>query len=85
MSVPCAGDLALEGKKVKPASTTVEATSAGFIGAIEATLKVKPKKQAKKKLKKKGKAKVKFEVTYTPTGGEAATQDGALTLKKKRR
>jgi hypothetical protein len=82
--VPGAGELALEGKKVKPVTETVEATTAGLQDGIEATLKVKAKGKGKKKLKKKGKAKVKMDVTYTPTGGEPNTQDTALTLKKKR-
>ena len=83
--VPCPGDLALEGKKVKSVTQTVEAaTAAGLQDAIEATLKVKPNKKTKKKLKKKGKAKVKMDVTFTPTGGEPNTQGTALKLKKKR-
>lgn len=44
-------------------------------------LPVKPTKSARKILQDKGKLKVKVAVTFTPTGGLAATQTRKLTLK----
>jgi hypothetical protein len=74
--VPGAGQLDLSGAKVKDAFT-------GVLEAGDFTLPVKAKGKAKKKLKKKGKAKVKVDVTFTPEGGDPATQSAKVKLKKK--
>ncbi len=77
VDVPGAGSLELEGKKVKPASADAE-------GAGEVILPVKAKGKAKKKLKKKGKANVTVDVTFSPEGGDPATQSDKVKLKRKR-
>jgi hypothetical protein len=73
-------------KKKKPAlikKTTVTVTAPGI-----ATLDLKPTSAGKKKLKEKGKLAFKVSVTFTPTGGTAATQTFMgklkLTPRKKR-
>jgi DNA-binding beta-propeller fold protein YncE len=78
VEVPGEGVLDLAGKNVKPA--TDETIDAG--GVI---LPVKSTGRAKRKLKKKGKARVTLEVTFTPTGGAASTQDDRLKLVKRKR
>ncbi|MGH2990927.1 MAG: hypothetical protein ACRDMA_13915 [Solirubrobacterales bacterium] len=85
VTVPCPGELVLEGKKVKAVTVDVEATAAGAQDQIEVKLKVKAKGKAKRKLKRSGRAKVKMDLTYTPTGGEPNTLTEKLKLKKKRR
>jgi hypothetical protein len=63
-------------KLLKPSSAT------GGPGVVKLPLKLTG--AAKRKLNEKGKAKVKALVTFTPTGGTAATQTAKLTVKKKR-
>ncbi len=78
VTVPGAGSLELaKTKKVK--SDTEQAQGPG-----EVKLLVRPKGKARKKLKQKGKAKVSVEVTFAPTGGDPATQDASVKLKRKR-
>ena len=48
-------------------------------------LKVAPKGKLKKKLRKRGKLTVKPSITFTPDGGEAATEKATVKLKYKRR
>ena len=62
---------------IKKASVT--ATAAGAV-----KLNLKPTGAGKKSLKKKGKLSFKLKVTFTPTGGTAATQQfkGKLKLKE---
>jgi virginiamycin B lyase len=74
--VGCAGALELGGKGLKPAERQAS-------GAGEVNLPVKAKGNKKKKLRKKGKAKVKPEVTFTPNGGAAVTEDKKVKLIKK--
>jgi hypothetical protein len=78
VNVPGAGTLSLSGTGLKGATA-----SASAAGAVNLTLKATGK--AKKKLKKKGKAKATATVVFTPTGGDAATQTKAVTLKKKKK
>lgn len=61
-------------KRVK--GKLLQATAAGTV-----QLPVKPTKAARNTLLAKGKLKVKVSVTFTPTGGTAATQTRKLTLK----
>lgn len=61
-------------KRVK--AKTLTATAAGTLN-----LPVKPTKSARKVLANKGKLKLKVAVTFTPTGGFAATVTRKLTLK----
>jgi subtilisin-like proprotein convertase family protein len=74
--VPGPGELAAADKAIKPA--TAQATEAGTVDLL-----LKPAKKAKKKLKKGKKVKAGVEVTFTPSGGDAAVQDANVTLKKK--
>jgi virginiamycin B lyase len=79
VEVPGAGGLELaKTRKVKGSSKQAD-------GAGEVTLPVKARGKAKKKLKKKGKAKVTVEVTFSPVGGDPATQGDKVKLKRKRR
>jgi hypothetical protein len=68
------GKLTLTGKKAKRQTKTVKA-------AGKAKLLVKAKGKAAKALANTGKAKVKLKVTYTPTGGAAATFTKSVTLR----
>lgn len=82
VNVPGAGKLtAFDAKKKAPKrikKATAPTTAAGV-----ATLKLKPTRAGKKTLKEKGKLKFKALVTFTPTGGTAATQIFAGKLKVK--
>jgi len=79
VTVPGAGTLTIaDVKKTKKRikAKTVAATAAGTLN-----LPVKPTKSARKTLANKGKLKLKVAVTFTPTGGFAATVTRKLTLK----
>lgn len=78
VKVPGPGELRAAGKKVEPARASAKASG-------EVVLLVDPSKKAKKKLKKGRKVKAKIEITFTPTGGEAATRTADVVLKPKRR
>jgi hypothetical protein len=78
VTVPGAGQLALTGKSLKAQKAT--ATVGGTI-----SLKLKAAKKGKKKLKKKGRLKTTAKVTFTPNGGDPATQQKQVKLKKKRK
>jgi len=79
VTVPGPGTLVAVGKgkakKLKRASLT--ATGAGTL-----KLPLKPNAVGKKILNAKGKLKTRIAVTFTPTGGLAATQTYKVTLKK---
>jgi hypothetical protein len=79
ISVPGPGTLTEVGKgktkKVKRASLT--ATAAGTV-----KLPLNPNAAGKKVLNSNGKLKTGIDVTFTPTGGAAATQTYKVTLKK---
>lgn len=79
VTVPGAGTLTIaDVKKTKKRvrARTVTATAAGTL-----KLPVKATKSARKTLVNKGKLKIKVAVTFTPTGGIAATVTRKLTLK----
>lgn len=79
VTVPGTGTLKIaDVKKTKKRikAKTVAATAAGTLN-----LPVKPTKSARKTLATKGKLKLKVAVTFTPTGGLAATVTRKLTLK----
>ena len=63
---------------IKPVTTSVTATS-------PAKLRLKPTKTAAKRLKRGKSVRVKVLVTFTPTGGTAASQTKRVALKRKRR
>ena len=77
--VPGSGTLTAVGrgkrKKVKRANLTVAAA-----GTVQ--LPLKPSGGGKKILNSKGKLKTGLDITFTPTGGMAATQTYKVTLKK---
>lgn len=68
------GNLKLWGRKAKVQTRTVA-------GPGKVKLQIKAKGKAAKALRTTGKAKVKFFVTYTPSGGVAATAEKAVTLR----
>ncbi len=79
VSVPGAGsltasDVKRKGKRIQDAVTT--ASAAGIV-----TLTLKPTGSGRKTLKAKGKLAIKALVTFTPTGGTAASQSHAGKLK----
>lgn len=79
VTVPGAGSLTIADvkttkKRIKTKTITV--TAAGTLN-----LPVNPTKSARRTLKAKHKLKLKLAVTFTPTGGLAATQTRKLTLK----
>jgi hypothetical protein len=85
VDVPGPGKLTLGGKGVQPQRSTassldVPARAVSAAGAVKLTIKATGK--AKKKLRKTGKAKVKAKVTFTPTGGVAASKFETVKLKK---
>lgn len=65
-----------KGKTIRVGTVTARATAAG---TVRVTVKASA---AVKKLLKKSSVKVTVAVTYTPTGGTAATKSKSLTLKK---
>lgn len=76
VKVPGPGELRATGKKIERAQATARAR-----GKVE--LVVKPSKQAMKQLRKGKKVKAKADVTFTPTGGTAATKSVKVVLKRK--
>jgi len=79
VTVPGAGTLTIadvKKSKKRIKAKTLTATAAGTL-----KLPVKPTKSARKTLENKGKLKLKVAVTFTPTGGLAATVTKKLTLK----
>ncbi len=78
--VPGGGTLTVVGKgkpkRIKRATLSVPAG-----GTVKVPLK--PTAAGRKALKAKGKLKTRIDVTFTPTGGTAATQTYKVTLKKK--
>jgi Right handed beta helix region len=83
--VPGAGTLTLSGKNLvtqRPAERPFARRARTVSGAGPLKLTIKAKGKAKRKLTKKGKLKVKPTITFTPTGGSAASQSLNVTLKK---
>lgn len=79
VNVPGAGTLKIadvKKSKKRIKAKTIQATAVGTV-----KLPVQPTKSARKTLQDKGKLTVKVAVTFTPTGGSAATQTRKLTLK----
>jgi hypothetical protein len=85
VKVPGAGTLTLSGKNLvtqRPAGRPFARRARTVSGAGTVKLTIKSKGTAKKKLNKTGKVKVKPKITFTPTGGSAASQSLNVTLKK---
>jgi hypothetical protein len=79
INVPGPGTLAAvaKGKTKRIRKATLVVTAAGSV-----KLPLNPTAAGKKVLNKKGKLKAGIDVTFTPTGGTAATQTYKITLKK---
>jgi hypothetical protein len=76
LTFPCTGAVAVAdggGKNLKPSSAS------GGPGEVVVALKLA--KKAKQKLKEKGKVTVRAKITFTPTGGTAASQTAKLKIK----
>jgi hypothetical protein len=85
VDVPGPGKLTLGGKGIqpqRPIASSLGARARAVSGAGAVKLTVKATGKAKKKLRKTGKAKVKVKVTFTPTGGSAASKSETVKLKK---
>lgn len=75
VKVDAAGKLKVSGKGIK--TTTVKSKRAGTV-----KLKITPKGSLKAKLASSGKGSVKAKVSFTPTGGKAASKTKTLRLKQ---
>ena len=82
-TVPNPGDLTASGNGVSAAAAG-RAVSSKAVGADTAQLLIRAKGKKKRKLNETGKVKLDVAVTYTPTGGDPATQSVKVKLKKKR-
>jgi hypothetical protein len=81
VNIPFAGELTASGKGVRSASAARAVTSKSVpAGAAQLLIRAVGKK--KRKLNETGKVKLNVAVTYTPTGGDPATQSLKLRLKK---
>ncbi|MFN2612677.1 MAG: hypothetical protein ABR536_04825 [Solirubrobacterales bacterium] len=76
VNVPNPGTVALSGKGIKPASAVSSAPG-------DVRLQIKATGKKRRKLNELGKVKVNPSVTYTPTGGVAATQSRKVKLRKR--
>ena len=79
VNLPGPGSATLAGNGVKTQSAAFGTATGGLLN-----LKVVPNKKLAKKLKGGGKAGVTVNVTFTPTGGSAATKSESLKLVKKK-
>jgi hypothetical protein len=77
--VPGAGTLTIADVKTTKKRIKTKTLTATLAGTLN--LPIKPTKSARKTLSNKGKLKLKVAVTFTPTGGLAATAARKLTLK----
>jgi len=82
MNVPNPGELTASGNGVQAASAG-RALISKSVAAGQAQLLIRAKGKKKQKLNEAGKVKLSVAVTYTPTGGDPATQTKKLKLKKK--
>ena len=76
VEVPGPGSLALTGKGLVAANSTVSA--AGMV-----KLRIRAKGSKKRKLNRTGEAKVRLTIAYTPTGGTPSSKSKSLVLKKR--
>jgi hypothetical protein len=80
-TVPNPGELTGAGKGVTVANAAVVSKTVTKPGSVQLLIKATGKK--KKKLNSTGKVKVNPTITFTPTGGDPATQSVKVKLKKK--
>ena len=81
-AIPNPGELTGSGNGVKASSAGTAAISKS-VGAGMAQLLIKAKGKKKRKLNQDGKVKLTVGITYTPTGGDPATQSVKVRLRKK--
>jgi hypothetical protein len=81
VDVPNPGELIASGNGVK--ASLAGAVISKSVGAGQAQLLIKAKGKKKRKLNETGKVKLNVAITYTPTGGDPATQSVKVKLKKK--
>jgi hypothetical protein len=79
VNVPNPGELTASGKGVKAGSAGAAVISK-TVAAGDVKLVIRAKGKQAKQLKTKGKVKLNVAVTYTPTGGEAASQTTKVRL-----
>lgn len=79
VNVPGAGTLKIADVKKSKKRIKAKTIQANAAGAVK--LPLQPTKSARKVLEDKGKLKVKVKVTFTPTGGLAASRTRKLVLK----
>jgi hypothetical protein len=82
VTLPGPGTLTASGKNVSAKQLGAIPAKAGA-AASTVKLLIKAKGKAKKKLNATGKAKVTLAVTFTPTGGDPATQSKSIKLIKR--
>ena len=75
VNIPNPGRLVLTGKGLRKRKKSPDASG-------DVVLKIKTKKNKLDRLNKNGKVKVKPKITFTPTGGDPATESRRLALKK---
>ena len=76
VTVPGPGEVVVTDAKAKKKSLKRSSATAAAAGDVKVKLKLV--KKAKQALKSKGKVKVNAAITFTPTGGEANTQENLL-------
>jgi hypothetical protein len=79
-TVPNPGELTVAGKGVKAANVAGISKTVSAPGSVRLLIKAKGGK--KKQLNSTGKVKVKPKITFTPAGGDPATQSMKVKLKK---
>jgi hypothetical protein len=82
VTVPGAGTLTIADAKAK-GKKRIKAKTVKAVAAGSVNLPVKPTKSARNTLREKGKLSLRVAVTFTPTGGTAATQTRKVVLKLK--
>jgi len=81
VNVPNPGELTGSGKDVKVTGAAVISKTVTAPGDVKLTIRAKGKKL--RKLNDTGKVEVTPKITYTPTGGDPATQSVKVKLEKK--
>jgi hypothetical protein len=82
-TVPNPGELSGSGKGVKVAGAAGAVLSKTVSGPGAVKLLIKARGKKKRKLNETGKVKLNVAVTYTPTGGDPATESKRLKLRKR--
>lgn len=83
VTVPNIGELVLSGNGVRAASGARASATVTAPGDVQLVIRAQGKK--KRKLTRTGKVKLNATLTYTPTGGDSASQSVTVTLKKNKK